>query len=112
MGTCKHAPDFETVEMSGQRLDGNVATIHIKCRKCGETGWFKIGDADVRWPDSEESKDPLDTYWEALYAVRCIAEHTGGKRATAKKMRADVENIRQIADDALVAVQKENEGIV
>ncbi len=47
--------------------------------------------------------DQAETYWEALYAIRGIAEHTGGKKATARRMRQEFEQVREIADNAIHA---------
>lgn len=47
------------------------------------------------------SDDKL-THWQALYAIRCIAEHTG-KRTPRRMIHALMEDIRKLADEALEA---------
>ena len=54
-------------------------------------------------PDSKQSTFSAveNDLWEALYAIRCIAEHTGGKNASARKMRGEIATIRETADQVL-----------
>lgn len=65
----------------------------------------KLRTASIRESWRNPQND-LDTYWRALYAVRCIAEHTGN-RTNARNLRAKMENVREIADGALQEVPRE-----
>lgn len=59
-------------------------------------------------------QDDLETYWQALYAIRCIAEHVDlpGKKANGKRKAAvlakalsDIDSMREAADVAILAVK-------
>lgn len=48
-------------------------------------------------------QDDINTLWEALYAIRCITEHTRPKDHRSK-LYGDLENIRRTADSAIESI--------
>lgn len=51
--------------------------------------------------------DDLEVYQKALLAIEGAATNTGGKKAPARRMRADIECIRTTAKEALETVSSE-----
>jgi len=51
-----------------------------------------------------ELEKNLNIYWQALYSIRCSAEHVG-KKSTARRLRAEVEEHQKTADDAIKEVK-------
>ncbi len=92
----------------------------LKGKSCGKCYVCRIKtlEAELRnesirasWHNPQED---LETYWQALYAIRCTAEHVDlpGKKANGKrrnevlaKALADIEDMRKTADTAIQAVK-------
>ena len=90
--------------MSAVFHDGPCKENEKKCPACiAKPLEARVRDRLVSL-DYHNVHDDLNTYWEALYAIRCVAEHTGGKKSTAKKMRGEIDHMREMADDAIETV--------
>ena len=63
-----------------------------------------MGDTSHKAAEIEQLETDLETYWQALYAIRCSAEHVG-KRSTARRLLAVVEEHHKMADDAIKEVK-------